>query len=53
MTRLDAYWQGDIYRRVATPVGRYVSRTNEGLSLTIARRMALGIIKKFYSERRV
>jgi hypothetical protein len=50
MTRLDAYREGDIYWRIAISVGHYVGRTDEGLSLTVARNVALGVIKKFYSE---
>ena len=50
MTRLNINWQGDIYRRIATPVGRYVSRTNEGLSLAITKWVTLHVVKEFYSE---
>jgi hypothetical protein len=53
MTRLHIYRQSDIYRRIAIAVGHYVSRANEGFALTKTGRMALGVIKKFYPERRV
>ena len=43
--------EGDIYCRIAIGVGHYVSEANEGFSLTIARAIALRVIKKLYPER--
>jgi hypothetical protein len=51
MTRRYVYRQTNIYRRIAITVSHYVSRANEGFSLTKSRRMALGVIKKLYPER--
>ena len=52
MTRLDPYRESDIYRCTAIGVGRCDTEANEGLSLAVAGDIALGVIKKFYSERR-
>ena len=53
MTGSYRHRKGDIYRRIAIAVGRYVSRANKSFSLAKSGRMALGAIKKFYPERSV
>ena len=50
MTRLDINLKRNIDWRSTIATGRYVRRANESFSRTIARRMALVIIKKFDSK---
>src|SRR5436309_12689602 len=48
--RLYAHREIDIYRGIATGIGWYVSRANEGLSLPITQSVTLRVVKKFYPE---
>ncbi len=50
MPRLYAHREIDIYRGIATGIGWYVSRANEGLSLPITQSVTLRVVKKFYPE---
>jgi hypothetical protein len=50
MTRLDVDLKSNTYRRITVAVSYYVRRANESFSRTIARRMALMVIKKLDSE---
>jgi hypothetical protein len=53
MTRLDVDLKSNTYRRITVAVSYYVRRANESFSRTIARRMALMVIKKLDSEGRI
>jgi hypothetical protein len=53
VTRLYRHRKSHINGRIATGISRYVTRADEGLSLAKTRRMALNVIKKLYTERRV
>jgi hypothetical protein len=52
MTRLHGHGEINIDRRIATGIGRYVSRSNEGLSFTITKCVTCRVVEKFYSEGR-
>ena len=53
MTHLDVDLKSNTYRRTTVAVSCYVRRANESFSRTIARRMALMVIKKLNSEGRI
>jgi hypothetical protein len=53
VTRLYNHRKSHINGRIATGISRYVTRANEGFSLAKTRRMALDVIKKLYTKRRV
>jgi hypothetical protein len=53
MTHLDVDLKSNTYRRITVAVSYYVRRANESFSRTIARRMALMVIKKLDSEGRI
>ena len=53
MTPLDVDLKSNIYRRITVAVSYYVRRANESFSRTMARRMALMVIKKLDSEGRI
>ena len=53
MTHLDVDLKSNTYRRTTVAVSYYVRRANESFSRTIARRMALMVIKKLDSEGRI
>ena len=53
MTHLDVDLKSNTYRRITVAVSHYVRRANESFSRTIARRMALMVIKKLDSEGRI
>ena len=53
MTPLDVDLKSNIYRRITVAVSYYVRRANESFSRTMARRMALIVIKKLDSEGRI
>ena len=50
MTRLYGHGEINIDRGIATGIGWYVSRANEGLSLPITQSVTLRVVKKFYPE---